>query len=318
MPLRWLLVAALALTPVTTHLRAQLRSDLPAPVWQPIGERVAWGSLSFIVPPGMKGKVRTDLYEMAGPGVRGRDSQCSIFIVGAKPSRGDLATFAQTLLLGTLTARVYDTSGGSNFIGYRRVGRSADGWRYVELNGRVDSMNATRIRVMLIDRGATVIPIIGIAEPGNGCVGLNIEATPNENTVTWSALFYSLKLVGDTASASNHLREQVIGHWEGSGFAFGGSAGMLQDEVFEPNGRYGGAGMDTVGPGRPLSSSTGRGSYVVEANKLALFPNAGNPEAYLIRVVEDYSPTTPGEPTVQLCKMSVDAIGLKERCLSRR
>jgi hypothetical protein len=34
MLLRWLLVAAIALVPATTDLRAHLRSDLPPPAWQ--------------------------------------------------------------------------------------------------------------------------------------------------------------------------------------------------------------------------------------------------------------------------------------------
>ena len=94
--------------------------------------------------------------------------------------------------------------------------------------------------------------------------------------------------------------------------------GMLQDEGYAPNGRYGGASLGARATGQPLSSSTGVGRYVVDADKLATFPDGGKPEAHLIRVVEDYSLMTPAKSTVQLCKMRVDVAGPYERCLSRR
>lgn len=316
MLLRWLLVASIVLVPGSTDLRAQLRADLPPPAWQPTGARITWKGLSFIVPPGMSGAAKGDLYEMVGLGMRGRGGGCAI-VIGEIPSRGDLATYAQALLVANLTragAGVADSQGGSDLIADRRIGRSADGWWYVELNGMVNSSGVNRARIMLIDRGATVISLFAISEPGNGCVGLSRETTPNTNTITWVALYYSLKLAGGTPS--DHLREQIIGRWAGSGMSLAAGAGMLQDEVYAPNGRYGGASFIATA-GKELSSSTD-GQYVVDADKLAIFPNGGKPEAHLIRVVEDYSVMTPSKSTVQLCKVKVDAGGPWERCLSRR
>jgi hypothetical protein len=318
MPLRWLLVAAIAMVPAAVDLRAQLRSDVPPPAWQPTGARITWKGLSFIVPAGMSGSVKGDLYELIGLGMRGRGGTCAITISGEIPSRGDLAAFAQAILVGNLAglrAGIADSQGGSNLIADRRVGRSADGWRYVELNGMVNSSGVDRARIMLIDRGATVIAILAMSTPGNGCVGLSIETTPNGNTITWAALYYSLKLAG--ATPSDHLREQIIGRWAGSGMSSAG-AGMLQDEVFASNGRYGGASLGAVTPGKDLSSSTGEGRYVLDADKLAVFPNGGKPEVHLIRVVEDYAVLTPSRSTLQLCKVNVDVAGPSERCLSRR
>lgn len=318
MPLRWLLVAAIALVPGTTDLRAQLRSDLPPPAWQPTGARITWKGLSFIVPPGMSGAAKGDLYEMVGLGMRGRGGVCVIVISGELPSRGDLATYAQAILVGNLAsvgAGVADSQGGSNLIADRRVGRSADGWRYVELNGMFTQGAGGRARIMLIDRGATVISIFAISQPGNGCVGLSFETTPNSNTITWAALYYSLKLAG--ATPSDHFREQIIGRWVGSGMSKAAGAGMLQDEVYAPNGRYGGASLLATATGQQLSSSTGDGHYVVDADKLAIFPNAGKPEAHLIRVVEDYSLRTPSKSTVQLCKVRIIVAEPYERCLPR-
>lgn len=68
---------------------------------------------------------------------------------------------------------------------------------------------------MLIDRGATVIPIIAISTQSNGCVSLSSEPSPFINTITWAALYYSLRLQG--AIPSNHLRQQIVGRWENFG-----------------------------------------------------------------------------------------------------
>jgi hypothetical protein len=317
MLLRWLLVAAIALVPGTTDLRAQVRSALPPAAWQPTGARITWRGLSFIVPPGMSGAAKADLYEMGGLGMRGRGGQCAILILGEIPSRGELATHAQSILVANLAGiglGIADSQGGSNLIADRRVGRSADGWRYVELNGMVTPGGAGRARIMLIDRGATVVPIIAMSAPANGCVGLSIETTPNANTITWVALYYSLKLVG--ATPSDHLRGQIIGRWESFGMSTAG-AGALQDELYAPNGRYGGARLGAAATGKQLSSSTGDGYYVVDADKLAIFPSAGRPEAQLIRIVEDYSAMMPSKSTIRLCKVRVDTAGPYELCLSR-
>jgi hypothetical protein len=290
---------------------------MPPPVWQPTGDRITWRSISFIVPPGMTGSAKADFYEMGGLGIRGGLGQCVILIFRELPSAGDLATQAHRILIEALSAikvGVADSHGGPNLVADRRVGHSADGWRYVELSGMLTQGVGGRARIMLIDRGAMVVPIVAISTPGNGCVGLSIETTPNSNTITWMALYYSLKLGG--AMPSDHLRQQIVGGWEGSAMSRTAAAGMLQDEVYEPNGRYG-ASFGAIANGQQ-SSSSDSGRYVVAADKLATFPDAGTPETHLIRIVEDYSLMTPSKSTVQLCKMKVDPGGSYERCVSRR
>lgn len=313
----WLLAVAIVLVPGPTDLGAQAPSDPPPAGWQPTGARVTWRNISFIVPPGMSGAAQADLYEMGGPGMRGRGTQCGIIILGEMPARGDLATQAQDTLVSIMSGLklgVADSQGGSNLIADRRVGRSADGWRYVELSGMVTPGVGGGARIMLIDRGATVIPIFAISAPGNGCVGLSMETTPNSNTITWAALFYSLRVAG--AAPSDHLREQIIGGWGGSGAFATAQAGMVQEEDYAPNGRYGGEILG-ASPTGGLSSSGG-GQYVVSADRLTIFPGRGTPSVHLIRIVEDYAVLTPSQSTVRLCKVRVDAGGPHERCLSRR
>jgi hypothetical protein len=266
----------------------------------------------------MTGAAKNDLYEMIGPGMAGRAGVCAIVISGEIPSRGDMAAYAQALLVGNLAssgAGIADSQGGSNLVADRRIGRSADGWRYVELNGMVTSGGVDRARIMLIDRGATVISIFAIATLANGCIGLSNETTSNSNTITWAALYYSLKLAG--AAPSDHLREQIVGRWGSSGGSIAAGAAMLQEEVYSPDGRYGGTSLGGTAAGAQASSSGG-GQYVVDAHRLAIFPKGGKPAAHLVRVVEDYSVLTPSRSMVRLCKVEVDVGGVRERCLSGR
>ena len=317
MPVRWLVGTVIALVLGAHYSRAQPRPALPPAVWQPTGERVTWRNLSFIVPTGMRGVAKPDGFEMSGLGVSGRGGQCHIIIFAETPSGGDLATRAQDFLvdsMAVLGVGVADSRGGSNLIGDRRVGRTTDGWRYVELNGMVTPGGAGRARIVLIDHGVTVVPILAVSDHLNGCVGLTNETTPNGNTITWVALYHSLKLPG--ATPSDHLREQVIGRWESFGRSAGG-AGALQDEAFGSNGRYGGGSVGADSSGKLMAPNLGDGRYIVDESKLVIFPRAGPPEAVLIRVIEDYSETEPSKPTVRLCKLKVDATGPYEICLSR-
>lgn len=319
--LGWLLVSAIALLADGNAAGAQ-----PPPVaWQPTGARITWRSLSFIVPPNMSGAANADFYEMGGLGITGTIGVCAIWIVGETPADGDLATQAQSILLANLAGirlGVADSRGGPNLIGERRVGRSADGWRYVELNGMITEGSGGRARIMLIDRGATVIPIIAISTQSNGCVSLSSEPSPFNNTITWAALYYSLRL--QDAMPSDHLRQQIVGRWENFGMlgtvAPGGQgAGALRGEAYAPNGRYSSAMLAAKeGTGQMLGSYSGDGRYVVDGDKLAIFPDAaGAPEAHLIRVVEDYEATTPLKSTVRLCKVKRDQLSPYELCLSR-
>lgn len=47
--------------------------------------------------------------------------------------------------------------------------------------------------------------------------------------------------------------------------------------------------------GQQLGSYSGDGRYIINGDKLALFPSAGTPEALLIRLVSDYEASTPSK-----------------------
>jgi hypothetical protein len=241
--------------------------------------------------------------------VSGLLGQCSLLILQEQPAQGDLAGQAISILVAALAqvgVSVADSRGGSDLLGERRVGRSADGWSYVDVGGMLTEGTGGRARLLLVAHGATVLPLIGMAVQGNGCVGLTFEATPNGNNITWAALYYSLKLSG--AAPSSHLREQIVGRWDR--FSMSGNVGAFQSEAFAFNGQY--TRADTLGVLLPTEAQlqaatySGNGRYVVEGDKLTIWPNTRPPEARLIRIVEDFEPTTPPKKTRQLCRVNID------------
>ena len=163
--------------------------------------------------------------------------------------------------------------------------------------------------MVLIARGATVLPIVAAASSGNGCVGLLGETTPNSNTITWLWLFHSLKVAGSTPST--HLREQIIGRWDALSASTRAQVGVSQGETYAPNGRYAYASMlGADGESGFLTRGfTGDGRYVVEGNRLTIFPDRGAPQTRLIHIVEDPEATVPPRSTVQLCKINVGVEG---------
>jgi len=289
---------------------------LPAAAWEPTGPVTTWRGISFIVPAGMRGTDKRDFYDMAGPGIKGRLGQCSILIMGEVPAGPNLARQAHELLVEAMAGvggRVANSRGGPDLTSDLRVGRSGDGWLWVELNGMLGEGVGGRARIMLIARGATVVPVIAVAGSGNGCVGLQGETTANGNTITWLALYYSLKLPGATPSTS--LREQIIGSWDAVSVSVQGGMGGSRGESYASNGRYGGIQV-AAGSGYARSSA-GDGRYVVEGHRLTIFPDQGPPQTHLARIIAEREGTTPPRETEQLCKISVDVGGPYERCLPR-
>jgi hypothetical protein len=312
------LIGSAASATAVTHTRPQAP---PRVAWEPTGPPTMWRGISFIVPAGMRGVDKRDFYDMAGPGINGRIGQCSILILGDERAGPDLAKQAQDLLVSAMASlgqRVVNARAESDLTADRRVGRSSDGWDWVELSGTLGEGVGGRARIMLIVRGATVVPIMAVAVSGNGCVGLPSEPTAGSNTITWAALYHSLRLAGSTPSA--HLREQIIGGWAAMSVSTGGQVGTSQGETYAPNGRYARASMvGAYGAGSEFLARgfTGDGRYVVEGNRLSIFPDRGPSQTTLVRIVEDRVATTPPRTTVQLCKINVDAGGPWERCLPR-
>ena len=237
------------------------------------------------------------------------------------PAGPNIGRQAQDLLveaMGGLRLRVVNSRAESDLTIERRAGRSADGWNWLELSGMLSEGVGYRARIMLIVRGATVVPIMAVAANGNGCVGLPAETTSFTNTITWAALYHSLKLAGSTPSA--HLSEQIVGGWEACRRPLGHKSGPAREKPMHPT-------VDT--PARAWSGVmmpdrnfvargfTGEGRYVVAGNRLSIYPDRGPSQTTLIRIVEDRVANAPGRTTVQLCKINVDVGGPRERCLPR-
>ena len=316
------LCAALIGSAVSATAVAPMRPQaLPPVVWEPTGPLTTWRGISFIVPTGMRGVDKGDFYDMAGPGINGKIGQCSILLLGDVPAGPVLARQAQDLLvqaMASLGQRVVNSKSEPDLMAEFRAGRSADGWNWVELSGMLGEGVGGRARIMLIARGATVVPVLALAASGNGCVGLLGETTAGYNTITWAALYHSLKLAGSTPST--FLRDQIIGGWAAMSGSAGGQVGTSQGETYAPNGRYARVGMiGAYGPGSEFFTKgfNGDGRYVVEGNRLAIFPDRGTAQTTLARIVVDQEATVPARSTVRLCKINVDVGGPYERCLPR-
>lgn len=296
--------------------------NLPPIAWEPGSQRVTWKGLSFVVPAGMRGADKGDFYDMGGAGIKGGTlGQCAMVILPDAAAAPDPARQAQDVLVTTIAGlgqRVVNSRGEADLTIDRRAGRSSDGWSWVELNGMLAEGVGGRARIMLVARGATVTPILAIASGGNGCVGLANETTPNGNTITWAALYHSLRVTG--SPPSTHLREQIVGRWESLSATTGGQIGASQGETFAANGRYARASsIGAYGPDSDFLSKgyTGDGRYVVEGNRLSIIPDRGSAQTVLARIVEDREPAVPPRTVVRLCTIHVDVAGPYERCLAR-
>jgi hypothetical protein len=276
----------------------------------------------------MHGTDRGNYYEMSGRGISAPSGTCNIFVLREEPADQNVVLQAQSQLVGQLASAglgVADYQGGKDLTLAGRAGRSPDGWEYIELSGMLTGDANGRARVMLIVHGATVIPVIGVASNDNGCVGLLEESTAHGNTITWAALYHSMRING--AVPSDHFREQIVGPWSGSAFATRASAGVIQDVTFAPNGRYGGhgtIGVEREGPDESHVVSrhyTGDGRYLIEGNRLAIYPDRGAPQSSLVRIVEDYKAAPSLRTTVRLCTVKTDTanrLAPYESCLDRR
>lgn len=290
---------------------------LPAANWEPTGPVITWRGISFIVPAGMRGTDKGDLYEMIGQGVTGRMGQCAIVIgreVAAGPEPVRQAHEVLVANVASIGQRVANSRGESDLTIERRGGYSADGWKWIEISGMLGAGIGDRARLMLITRGATVVPIMAFATGGNGCVGLVRETTPFNNTVTWAGLYHSLKLAGSTPSP--HHRDWIVGGWESLAGSTKPEGGISSGETFAPDGRYARVSV-VAGPGFE-KAGFGDGRYVVAGNRLATFPDRGPAETTLMRIVADHVATTPPRTMLQLCRITVDVGGPRERCVPRR
>lgn len=308
------LLTVIALSVLVVRPSAQSR---PPVIWEPTGSVVTWRGISFIVPAGLRGTDQGNAYDMSGSGIRGAGlGQCSLVIMPPVAAAASAARQAHEILaakLATFGAAVSDARGGPDLTTELRVGYSDDGWSYVELNGMLREGFGNRARIMLIRLGRTVVPIIGVASQGNGCVGLMTETTANSNTITWLALFYSLRVAG--ATPTTHLRDQIVGNWSALSASVGAGIGASQEETYAPNGRYG-RGTVAVGAGYEKGFA-GDGSYLVEGHRLTTVPDRGAPQTTFARIVAEREGTTPPRDTTQLCTIIVVQGGAYERCLLR-
>jgi hypothetical protein len=291
---------------------------LPEPAWRPMGQRVTFGDVSFIVPPGMTATDATDRYELVDPGGVGGTNACAITINPPTAAVGDLAQQADDIIKQAYEAlgyQVLDDNYGTDLLAHRTYGRSAAGWEYVELRAelRRDEPSAERGHVLLVGLGDTVVPFIGYSPTSSGCTQLDHDFTTGiVGELRWRQLYFSLEF--PTFSPEPAGAPAVVGRWT----LFQGASG--QQYVFAPNGRYQfwGALSTQPEPVEVTDQFEGDGAYAVEGDVLALFPGGDGASSTLFRVFEQYAVSPSGEASVEtkLGLMKADVAGPFEVPLS--
>ena len=107
---------------------------------------------------------------------------------------------------------------------------------------------------------------------------------------------------GPWETPSTRLREQIIGRWDDLSVSTRAEAGISQGETYAPNGRYAYASVIWADgeSGFLTRGFTGDGRYVVEGNRLTIYPDRGAPQTRLIHIVEDREATVPPRSTKTL------------------
>jgi hypothetical protein len=188
---------------------AATAGDAPAPTIPLSGTRTTWGGYSVVVPPGMTSAVGPDGLQLQQGGLA--NGACTIVLLPQEPASGapDAQAFAivTRYFQGKATGFLGEYTGRDVYSGQER-GTSARGFDWVELpelwplganGGQLDA----RVRILLVQLGAKVAPIVGLETGGAKCLTTKDWA--------WLRVFHTLEFpeAGLKAGAS----APVVGTW---------------------------------------------------------------------------------------------------------
>ncbi len=172
-----------------------------------------------------------------------------------------------------------------------------------------------RGRILLIGLGPQVVPIIGFSNDYYGCIRFDSEQNIGGPNSDWPTLFYSLGFAGAPRDPYA-LEAALVGKWSSYG------SGVLTNEIYGANKRYAGSFTWQQEWDTSPNEITGEGSWVVDTDTLARFPDNDAPEANYFRIVARYNPPhkVPAghtNPNAELHQMRADTIGPYELRLTR-
>ena len=286
------------------------------------GTRQDFMGTSFIAPPGLtQDYLGTDGVALKGAQAAGQGF-CGIFILPPRPAEAD----AKTQAINTVKAfiapnfnEVIDPWGGYSEpldSGDISRGVASAGWDYLYFWGFLQDgagllTSRSKVRILLAQLGAQVVPMIGLEAKDNYCLDDDNDGKP----VTWALFYHSLTFTAFTPSTRPSPAQQLLGMWKNnSGTTYNG-------QTYAANGHYEKLSAtqtySTVSPTEVLVTTStwlGDGSYQINGDRLTIFPNNGKPPVTnLFRIIEKPNSVLPGGylPELYLLQMS-DILGVKE------
>lgn len=286
--------------------------SVPPPDVDVMGTPESYQGTTFVMPPGLTEQVASDGVVLSGPKAANQGS-CLIVVLPPRAAEADLDAQMLATLKGFFApdfADLRDIYNGTAPLDFVQRGVSGEGWGYRGLWGTLtDASNqptGSKARILQVELGSTVVPIIGFEASDNLCLDNEVTGKP----ITWALFFHSLHFTGFTPSSLPTLEQQLLGKWSiGSGSVFLG-------ETYAANGHYGTASayqtFRDISPTEILQTTTsffGDGTYEVHGNQLTFRPSNGTPAStHLFRIVEERNSARPNGWLPRLYKLSVSTV----------
>lgn len=265
--------------------------NVPAPDVAVTGTRSDYMGISYVAPPGLTEQLASDGLVLNGARVDPQGS-CLIVILPPRAAEADLDAQMLSTLKGFFAqsfADLRDIYGGTAPLDFSQRGRSSEGWGWRGVWGFLTDLSnqptGSKARILLVELGSTVVPIIGFEASDNTCLDNEVTGTP----VTWALLYHSLHFSGFTPSPLPTVEQQLLGKW-----SIGGTSYFI-GETYAANGHYGSASAyqtyQDISPSEVLQTTTtflGDGTFQVNGDQLTFVPSNGKPAStQLFRIVEE-------------------------------
>jgi hypothetical protein len=269
---------------------------VPEPVTGPLGTPQLWQDYAFIPPAGWSVKPYSDLLMMQAPPTQQAGESTFISLQPFRRAEADLASqavaVAREAFAGKFGSFLNHSSGNQDLFADMERGVTGDGWRYVQVDLAPIQIDGARVwalvRVLLVRVGDRVAPIVA----WDSGIRLVNEVSGRD---VWSTFFFGLGFPNHPGPGPGGAQELLAGTW-----GVGGSNAMVQ-ETYGRDGTYGSAaGYQTyrdLSATRVLETTHGffsEGRYLVQGNRLTVWPRGGKPETHYFRIAEQANSVAAG------------------------
>lgn len=286
--------------------------NVPAPDVAVTGARTEYMGVSYVAPPGMTEQLATDGLVLNGARVDPQGS-CLIVVLPPRAAEADLDAQLLATLKGFFAqsfADLRDIYGGTAPLDFEQRGRSSEGWGWRGVGGYLTDLSnrptGSKARILLVELGSTVVPIIGFEASDNTCLDDEVTGKP----IAWALFYHSLHFTGFTPSPLPTVEQQLLGKW-----SIGGTSSFI-GETYAANGHYGTASAyqtyQDISPTEIQQTTTtflGDGSYQVNGDQLTYVPASGTPAStQLFRVIEEKNSARPNGWLPRLYRLQVSVV----------